>query len=185
MAERFYQEYSLSDAELHSLESGPISSQFFECYEKVKVMTEKVGDVMSSSAEAMRSSIVGMLNDYGEIAVERLYQWLLSECKSSFSMESPEISPYVLKAFEVLGEREILCQSCLEELNYQRKLLLSKAFLDALIKGGPNGNPRPIEFYAYDAVRYVGDILAWIHQACASEKELLYTLFPKKQAEGM
>ena len=36
--------------------------------------------------------------------------------------------------------------------------------------------PRPIEIHAHDPLRYVGDMLAWIHQSVASESELLHNL---------
>ncbi len=37
--------------------------------------------------------------------------------------------------------------------------------------------PRPIEFHAHDPVRYVGDMLAWVHQAIAWENEYFESLF--------
>lgn len=37
--------------------------------------------------------------------------------------------------------------------------------------------PRPIEMNAHDPRRYLGDMLAWLHQALASERELLISLF--------
>lgn len=43
--------------------------------------------------------------------------------------------------------------------------------------GGPNGIPRPIEMHAHDPVRYCGDMLAWIHQAIATESEFFRVLF--------
>lgn len=56
---------------------------------------------------------------------------------------------------------------------------MSHAFLNALTRGGPGGTPRPIELQAHDSLRYIGDMLAWIHQACASEKEMLESVFQK------
>lgn len=50
-------------------------------------------------------------------------------------------------------------------------------FIGALTRGGPNGMPRPIEMNAHDPRRYLGDMLAWLHQALASERELLISLF--------
>lgn len=44
---------------------------------------------------------------------------------------------------------------------------------------GPGGTPRPIELHSHDPLRYVGDMLAWIHQATASEKEHLQSLLKK------
>jgi hypothetical protein len=37
--------------------------------------------------------------------------------------------------------------------------------------------PRPIEMHAHDPRRYLGDMLAWLHQSLASERELLVGLF--------
>lgn len=57
-----------------------------------------------------------------------------------------------------------------------RRSLLVKSFLDALTVGGPGGTPRPIELHAHEPPRYIGDMLAWLHQAIPSEKENINTL---------
>lgn len=44
---------------------------------------------------------------------------------------------------------------------------------------GPGGTPRPIELHSHDPLRYVGDMLAWLHQAAASEKEYVHSLLKK------
>lgn len=62
-------------------------------------------------------------------------------------------------------------------LTATRSAAILTAFLDALTRGGPNGLPRPIEIHAHDPTRYVGDMLAWVHQTTASEHELLEQLF--------
>ena len=49
--------------------------------------------------------------------------------------------------------------------------------MDALTRGGPGGLPRPIELHAHDPLRYVGDMLAWVHRAIAAEREFLENLF--------
>ena len=55
--------------------------------------------------------------------------------------------------------------------------MLVRRFINALTKGGPNGFPRPIEVHAHDPLRYLGDMLAWVHQAVASEREIVMGLF--------
>lgn len=50
-------------------------------------------------------------------------------------------------------------------------------FITALTRGGPNGMPRPIEMNAHDPRRYIADMLAWVHQALASERDLIISLF--------
>lgn len=58
-----------------------------------------------------------------------------------------------------------------------RRSSVARAFIDALTRGGPGGTPRPIELQAHDPIRYIGDMLAWVHQAAASEREILEGLF--------
>lgn len=68
----------------------------------------------------------------------------------------------------------------LEEIYQIRQTTLLSAFLTALTRGGPSGLPRPIELHAHDPMRYVGDMLAWVHQAIAAEREFLESLFDLK-----
>ena len=45
-------------------------------------------------------------------------------------------------------------------------------------QGGPSGKAhRAMDMHAHDAVRYIGDMLAWTHQAVASEEEFLESIF--------
>ncbi|KAG6841102.1 hypothetical protein H0H93_004354 [Arthromyces matolae] len=59
------------------------------------------------------------------------------------------------------------------------------SFINALTRGGPSGLPRPIELHAHDPLRYIGDMLAWVHQAVAAERELLEALFAVKNDKRM
>ncbi|KAH6830622.1 oligomeric golgi complex subunit [Perilla frutescens var. hirtella] len=53
---------------------------------------------------------------------------------------------------------------------------LFRRFISALTCGGHGGLPRPIEVHAHDPLRYVGNMLGWLHQALASERELVLAL---------
>lgn len=68
----------------------------------------------------------------------------------------------------------------LKILKEVRQQSLLAAFLEALTRGGPSGLPRPIELHAHDPTRYVGDMLAWVHQVMAGEHEFLDGLFDVK-----
>ncbi|CAB3977800.1 Conserved oligomeric Golgi complex subunit 6, partial [Paramuricea clavata] len=46
----------------------------------------------------------------------------------------------------------------------------------------PGGTPRPIELSAHDPIRYLGDMLAWLHQGIASEKESIHSLLKHAQS---
>ena len=68
-------------------------------------------------------------------------------------------------------------QYCMDEVEQARSKVVVRTFIDALTRGGPGGVPRPIEVHAHDPLRYVGDMLACIHQQAAGELELLTALF--------
>ena len=72
--------------------------------------------------------------------------------------------------------RPSLVQDVIDEYCQARKTFLTRAFLDALTLGGPGGTPRPIELHAHDPQRYVGDMLAFLHQATPNEKENIHAL---------
>lgn len=70
------------------------------------------------------------------------------------------------------------CRSyCKECITASRRSLNVRRFIVALTRGGPNGIPRPIEMHAHDPVRYCGDMLAWVHQAIATDTEFFRVLF--------
>ena len=52
-----------------------------------------------------------------------------------------------------------------------------KDFLEALTQGENALSARAIDIHAHDPLRYLGDILAWTHQAVAGEKEILTLIF--------
>lgn len=70
-------------------------------------------------------------------------------------------------------------RTILDEIASARHDAVARAFINALTRGGPGGTPRPIELQAPDPLRYIGDMLAWVHQACAGEKEMLESLFQR------
>eukprot|EP01068_Selenidium_serpulae_P002601 Selendium_serpulae@DN2574_c0_g1_i1.p1 len=90
---------------------------------------------------------------------------------TNFWMDESDQSHCLKKALSTLKARPIYLHQCSRDIAKLRRHLLVHYFYVALSKGGPNGNPRPIELHAYDAFRYVGDMLAWIHQAATSEKD--------------
>ena len=65
-------------------------------------------------------------------------------------------------------------------LSETRQATVLSSFITALTRGGPSGYPRPIELHAHDPLRYVGDMLAWVHQSIAAEREFLESLFGLK-----
>ncbi|KAK4389111.1 Conserved oligomeric Golgi complex subunit [Sesamum angolense] len=96
--------------------------------------------------------------------------------QETWDADNPEVSELLRTAVRCLKARPVLFKYCAEEVANMRHNALFRRFISALTRGGPGGLPRPIEVHAHDPLRYVGDMLGWLHQALASERELVLAL---------
>jgi hypothetical protein len=97
--------------------------------------------------------------------------------------ENPEISSELLRGILSLRNRPILFDSFVSDISPTREKILSRSFMAALTTG--QGMTKPIEFHSHDLVRYSGDMLSWIHQACIAERDMLEILFGLNSTAGI
>ncbi|KAI9600573.1 hypothetical protein H4Q26_000360 [Puccinia striiformis f. sp. tritici PST-130] len=133
-------------------------------------------------SEDIGLEIMKITSQYLDKGYEKLLKWSISQARSGLVSKSdeiqPDVSPLMKRAINRLKSRPELFDDY--TLSTARSSSLSTLFLEALIRGGASGLPRPIELNAHDPIRYVGDMLAWIHQVMASEHEFLESLLDLK-----
>lgn len=130
--------------------------------------------LMQSGHQTLALDIMQRMTLLQEAALERLYRWTQSQCRH---IENEQLIPLITKAMGKLQERPVLFKYILDEYCTARRSVLVSSFIDALTLGkGQGSDANPIEMHAHDPKRYVGDILAWLHQAIPVEKENLMTL---------
>nr|CAD7459049.1 unnamed protein product [Timema tahoe] len=177
VAGAFLRSFQLSPSEQTTLRGGsrdtPITSQFFVALERVQSIHTNCRTLMQSGHQTAALDIMEQMALYQESALERLYRWTQTHCRN---IESPETSELLAQAMACLQDRPVLFKYVLDEYCTSRRSVLVRAFIDALTQGGPGGTPKPIEMHAHDPKRYVGDMLAWLHQFIPGEKENLLTL---------
>ena len=110
-----------------------------------------------------------------EAANERLYRWTLNIVRS-ISSDIIEIHPQLFRAMACLQEREILFKYCLDEYVTVRRSAVVRNFIEALTRGRHSAHSMAIESHSNDLIRYIGDMLAFLHQSIASEKEMIDSL---------
>ena len=96
-----------------------------------------------------------------------------------------EVTRLMVHAVKWLRKKPELLSEALATLSSTRQVTILNGFMDALTRGGPGGLPRPIEIHAHDPLRYVGDMLAWVHQGIAGEREFLEALFEVRGEKRM
>ncbi|KAH0621916.1 hypothetical protein JD844_023662 [Phrynosoma platyrhinos] len=187
IADAFIAEFQLSPEEMNILRSardGPVTEDFFKVLGRVKQIHNDVKILLRTNQQRSGLEIMEQMALLQETSYEQLYRWAQGECRA-LTQESCDISPVLAQAMEALQDRPVLYKYTLDEFATARRSAVVRGFIDALTRGGPGGTPRPIEMHSHDPLRYVGDMLAWLHQATASEKEHLEALLKYMTTEGV
>uniref|UniRef100_A0A803LRC9 Conserved oligomeric Golgi complex subunit 6 n=2 Tax=Chenopodium quinoa TaxID=63459 RepID=A0A803LRC9_CHEQI len=172
----FLRDYQLSNEEINALKEEELNENFFKALSHVQEIHANCKILLRTHHQRAGLELMDMMAMYQEGAYERLCRWVQAECRRLGDSDNPEVSELLRTAVRCLNERPVLFKYCAEEVANMRHNALFRRFISALTRGGPGGLPRPIEVHAHDPLRYVGDMLAWLHQALASERELVHAL---------
>ncbi|XP_060968898.1 conserved oligomeric Golgi complex subunit 6 [Cannabis sativa] len=172
----FLRDYQLSNDEITALRDDDLSPAFFKALSHVHDIHANCKLLLRTHHQRAGLELMDMMAVYQEGAYERLCRWVQAECRKLGDADNPEVSELLKTAVRCLRERPVLFKYCAEEVANMRHNALFRRFISALTRGGPGGMPRPIEVHAHDPLRYVGDMLGWLHQALASEREFVIML---------
>uniref|UniRef100_A0A8C3A2E3 Conserved oligomeric Golgi complex subunit 6 n=1 Tax=Cyclopterus lumpus TaxID=8103 RepID=A0A8C3A2E3_CYCLU len=186
VAQAFLAKFQLSNEEtatLRGARDAPITEDFFKALSRVKHIHEDVKILLRTNQQTAGLEIMEQMAVLQETSYEQLYRWAQSECR--LTQETCDVCPVLTRAMEALQDRPVLYKYTLDEFGTARRCAVVRGFIDALTRGGLGGTPRPIEMHSHDPMRYVGDMLAWLHQATASEKEHLEALLKQVTLQGV
>ncbi|OCH93870.1 oligomeric complex COG6 [Obba rivulosa] len=177
----FLARFTLSEDEKEAITSRdvPVGKRFFAAMDRA----EKIRDdcrVLLSGADVQPTAgleITLATSALLEQAYDKLFRWCCAEFRLMARDTQLDASPALREAVRRLQQRPELLTEALAHLAQTRESALLAAFTGALTRGGVGGLPRPIELHAHDPLRYAGDMLAWVHQALAAEREGLEGLF--------
>ncbi|XP_009592302.1 conserved oligomeric Golgi complex subunit 6 [Nicotiana tabacum] len=172
----FLRDYQLSPEEINALREEDLDENFFKALAHVQEIHANCKVLLRTHHQRAGLELMDMMAMYQEGAYERLCRWVQTECRRLGDVDNPEVGELLKTAVRCLKERPVLFKYCAEEVANMRHNALFRRFISALTRGGPGGLPRPIEVHAHDPLRYVGDMLGWLHQALASERELVLAL---------
>ncbi|KAF3586757.1 hypothetical protein F2Q69_00028724 [Brassica cretica] len=179
----FLRDYQLSNEEIKALREDELDESFFQALSHVQEIHSNCKLLLRTHHQRAGLELMGVMAMYQEGAYERLCRWVQAECRKLGDTDNPEVGDLLRTAVRCLKEKPALFKYCAEEVGNLRHNALFRRFISALTRGGPGGMPRPIEVHAHDPLRYVGDMLGWLHQALASERELVHALFDIDSAD--
>ncbi|WVQ77320.1 hypothetical protein IAR50_007004 [Cryptococcus sp. DSM 104548] len=177
----FLARFTLSEHEQAALSSRDINigQTLFDALDHVEKIREDCTVLLGGEEGKAQAGmdIMAATSEQLEVGYTKIHKWCQFEFRQYTRETHLEVSPIMRKAIVRLRNRPSLLNDALKTLTSTRHASLLQQFLTALTIGGPGGLPRPIELHAHDPQRYVGDMLAWVHQTTASEGEFLDSVF--------
>lgn len=193
LLDAFLARFTLTEAQREAIEAqslpavGPL---LFEAMDRLEAIRADCHVLLVGREEGQQGGMragIDIMDETASLmdrAQNKVAKWLAFELRTTFR-EGQEVGSLVRESVKRLESREDLLRPALKALASTRAKQLSNAFQMALTVGGPAPSflPRPIELHAHDPMRYVGDMLAWVHQSVASEREFLLGLFSRLDKE--
>lgn len=165
---------STSDLNILTSSAEPLDERFFTVLARVKQIHRDCEILLGYENQRLGLELMEQTTRNLDAGFKKLYNWIQREFKG-LDLEDPHISGSIRRALRVLSERPTLFQNCLDFFAEARETTLAEAFHEALTSSA--GAAKAIEFSTHEPLRYVGDMLAWVHSAAVSEKEALEGLF--------
>ncbi|QPG93850.1 hypothetical protein C2857_003067 [Epichloe festucae Fl1] len=178
----FKDRFIMTEAEIISLTSTaePLDNRFFTALCKAKSIIKSCEVLLGLENQTFGLDLMEQAYKNLNMGFQKLYNWTQREFKT-LNIENPQMSSSIRQALRILAERPSLFQSCLDLFSEARERILSEAFHVALTGissfGDVDDTVKPIDLTAHDTLRYVGDMLAWVHTTAVSEREALEILF--------
>jgi conserved oligomeric Golgi complex subunit 6 len=187
----------------HSSNSPNILTEnFFQILKKLRVAYQDCKEMVELHQYSAGYELLDLLSHHQDIAYQKLFEWVKLRCDTnaaslSSSHGDPATDDLMLQtALSYLKDVPSYFVQCQELVISSRRSLIVQRFVLAVTqgqqfssssgeRGGGGGHPSlqhsssrgGFEMHSYDPVRFVGDMLAWTHQAIASEEEFLRAIF--------
>lgn len=184
LAERLLARLRLTKEEEAALQltEVPVSDALFAAMDRLHVIRDEslvllgAAETPGPAASELRAEAAAQL----DTAFRKVFRWCSLELRQQ-PKEGTDAGVLLQEALRRLAEHPELLRSVLRIFTDTRASYLPELFLRALRVGGgpPHYLPRPIEVHAHDATRYVADMLAWVHQALAGERELVAAMLAR------
>ena len=187
----FLGRFQLSSKEVDILSKSNIddpreAKHFFDALKRLKTAYSECKQMVEKQNYTAGFELLDILGQHQDTAYERLFDWVKNKCENlPESGSSEDVDSLLQISIRYLKSLPLYFAQCQDLVVTSRRTQLVQRFVIALTQGGPSGQVfRAMDVHAHDALRYVGDMLAWMHQAVASEEEFLESVFGDGHDEG-
>lgn len=191
----FREKFTLNEYEEFVLESGDINDEFFVCLAKAEVINENCSVLLSVDNAQLGLKIMSKSNQIINRAVERIISFTNKTLLNLYSLHTRSRVETLHRCLRYLKNKMNYFSSIISTFVEARlKIMVDEFFLQVngnLDKKGENTDSRgsivgsvssdhsnrPLLLSAHDSVRFIGDLLAYIHSLVVNETEVITSIF--------
>ena len=181
---KFLNRFQLTQEEIDSLYNASIddpagSAYFFHAFQRLKNAYNDCKVMVENNNYTAGFELLDALGQHQDTAYQRLFEWVKVKCENLIDDDShsdaQDIDIQLQFAIRNLRALPMYFSQCQDLVINSRRGQLVQKFVVALTQGGTVG--QAIDLHMHDPVRYIGDMLAWMHQTVVSEQEFLEAIF--------
>ena len=160
-----------------------IDDRFFDVLHKIQSIHEKAKHSLANNQQItgldclLWSVLLIVSCKFRFEIMDLMYRWTISILRT-INMDSIELHSHLFRSISYLQKKDVLFKHCLDEYTTVRRSTISHVFIEALTRGRTSNNTHypAMERYSHDILRYVGDMLSFLHQTVVFEKDMLNNL---------
>lgn len=179
--------FTLNQLEDNALKNSPVDEFFFEVVNKIMRVKESATYLLVLSNPTAGTVLLGQVNTYLQIANKRIYNYLIDllyEYESSsarfgersFTSDDTSLIFFQRSLIYLSNDLEYFNEFLKKVINMRSKKNLDE-FLSQFDVDSSFKNSRPIVLSAHDPIRYLGDVLAYVHSLIVNEADFVKSLF--------
>ncbi|EPY54029.1 transport complex peripheral subunit Cog6 [Schizosaccharomyces cryophilus OY26] len=186
--EYFENNFLISDEDLiHLTSHNDVDDRFYSILEKAQSIHDNTNSLFTPVSEFLNyeslEGIIKTMSKHIDTAYGKLYRFVELELRNPRVIQTMETNPDIKRAITKLLSENTMSSRTINLIIQVRQQNLHSAYVTALTRGDSLSSSKPIELSAPDSLRFIGDLLAWIHQTIVNEKELIDSIFASRRQQ--
>lgn len=178
----FRQKFTLSEYEQFVLEFNDISEEFFETLQRAEKINEDCLVLLSLDNPQQGQKLLAKNNEIVRKAIQKIVNFSQRSLSNIYSLNNKERLNTLHLCLIYLGKTPSQLNVVLDSFVKTRSASLLEDFSSQLhgkdhAEMNSNSDSRPVFYSSHDPIRYIADILAYVHSIVANEVETVKNLF--------
>lgn len=183
----FKEKFTLNEYEEFVLNSGDLNNEFFTTLARAERINENCSILLSLDNPQLGLKIIAKSNQMINRSIDRIVSYTNKTLGNMYSLSSKSRLATLHQCFKYLQNKLNYFNSIVNTFSESRSKVLVDEFNrqvqgDFEVNGqgrssSISSDSRPIYMSAHDPVRFVGDLLAYVHSAFVNESETITSIF--------